>query len=338
MAEDAIDKDTVIAERSGREIILSSKAFVGETRWLSWFHLLSLCVSLPLSLALAVMDVPLPLRWAASAIAGLLIVRFFIVYHDFKHGSILAKSRPATAIMDLFGLLCLTPSNVWTETHNYHHNHTAKLVGSNIGSYQTANLAMWERMSKGQRLAYRITRHPLTILFGYFTIFIYGMCVTALIRNPKKNLDSLLALALQAAIVAGLWLGFGFETLWFGFLFPQMLSHAAGAYLFYAQHNFPEMHIQPREDWTYVRAALESSSYLQMGPLMHYFTGNIGYHHVHHLNHRIPFYRLAEAMEAIPELRDPPGKTSLSPRDIRACFRLKLWDEGQEKMVGYPSA
>ena len=93
----------------------------------------------------------------------------------------------------------------------------------------------------------------------------------------------------------------------------------------------------PREDWTFVRASLESSSYMKLGPVMNYFTGNIGYHHVHHLNHRIPFYRLPEAMAGIPELHDPRGVTSLSPRDITACFKLKLWDPEAGHMVGYPS-
>jgi omega-6 fatty acid desaturase (delta-12 desaturase) len=95
------------------------------------------------------------------------------------------------------------------------------------------------------------------------------------------------------------------------------------------------MVLQPREKWTYERAALESSSFMEMGPVMNWFTGNIGYHHVHHLNPGIPFYRLPEAMAAIPALQRP-GKTSLRPADIAACFKLKLWDPEAGKMVGYP--
>ena len=140
----------------------------------------------------------------------------------------------------------------------------------------------------------------------------------------------------QIAVALGLYRFFGGEVLWYAFLLPQIIAHALGAYLFYAQHNFPEAYVQPRESWTYVRAALESSSYMKFGPLMNYFTGNIGYHHVHHLNHRIPFYRLPEAMAAIPELQHPRGVTSLHPRDIIACFKLKLWDPEQGKLVGFP--
>ena len=109
----------------------------------------------------------------------------------------------------------------------------------------------------------------------------------------------------------------------------------AGAYLFYAQHNFPEGKIASRQDWTFSGAALDSSSYMVMGPLMNWLTANIGFHHVHHLNAAIPFYRLPEAMNAIPELQHP-SKTSWGAKDVVECFKLKLWDPEQNKMVGYP--
>jgi omega-6 fatty acid desaturase (delta-12 desaturase) len=115
------------------------------------------------------------------------------------------------------------------------------------------------------------------------------------------------------------------------------LATMTGAYLFYAQHNFPEGHIASRQDWTFAKAATDSSSYMVMGPVMNWFTANIGYHHVHHLNAAIPFYRLPEAMQAIPELHNP-GKTSLSPKDIAACFALKVWDPDKNAMTDYPSA
>jgi omega-6 fatty acid desaturase (delta-12 desaturase) len=195
--------------------------------------------------------------------------------------------------------------------------------------------ALWEAATPGQRFMYRLVRHPLTILFGYVTVFLYGFCAAAFSRNPRKNADSLLAIALQFALIALVWSETGFENLFYVLLLPQLVSHALGAYLFYAQHNFPEAYVQPRENWTFVRASLESSSYMELGPIMRYFTGNIGYHHVHHLNHRIPFYRLPEAMAGIPELQNPRGVTSLSPRDIAACLRLKLWDPELGRLVPF---
>src|SRR5205814_6216576 len=121
------------------------------------------------------------------------------------------------------------------------------------------------------------------------------------------------------------------------YFLPLAISMATGAYIFYAQHNTPEIHVQHGEDeWSFTKAALESSSYLRTGPIMSWFTGNIGYHHVHHLNAHIPFYRLPEAMAAIPELQNP-HVTTLSPRDIVANFRLKLWDESRSQLVGFPA-
>jgi omega-6 fatty acid desaturase (delta-12 desaturase) len=97
------------------------------------------------------------------------------------------------------------------------------------------------------------------------------------------------------------------------------------------------MHILSEEDWTYYRAAMETSSYMPLNKVMRWFTGNIGFHHIHHLNVRIPFYRLPEVMAAIPELQSPV-MTTLSPRDIRDCFRCCLWDENRQRVVSYREA
>jgi omega-6 fatty acid desaturase (delta-12 desaturase) len=114
----------------------------------------------------------------------------------------------------------------------------------------------------------------------------------------------------------------------------MVVAFAAGSYLFYAQHNFPDIVVQGRHEWRYTDAALHASSYLRTGPILRWFTGNIGYHHVHHLNPGIPFYRLPEAMAGIEALQSPPT-TTLHPRDILACLRLKLWDPDGGRMVGW---
>jgi omega-6 fatty acid desaturase (delta-12 desaturase) len=200
------------------------------------------------------------------------------------------------------------------------------------------NTDFWSKTDARQKLMYKIIRHPLTILFGYLTIFIYGMCAASFARNPRKNWDSALSVTLHIVLITLLWSNFGFATMFFTLQLPLIIATAMGAYLFYAQHNFPDAYIQPRETWSYARAALESSSYMKMGPVMNYFTGNIGYHHVHHLTYRIPFYRLPEAMAGIPELQNPRGVTSLHPRDIMACFQLKIWDPELGHLTDYPEA
>jgi omega-6 fatty acid desaturase (delta-12 desaturase) len=321
--------------RSGRELINASKAFQPENRARSWFHVIeTFAASFALLGALAVA----PWWWVRLPLAilqGLVIVRIFILYHDFMHNAILRGSKLAKWLMYTYGVLVLTPPKVWRQTHNYHHAHTAKIVGSHVGSYLMVTTDIWTKMSPRERFMYKLIRHPLTILFGYFTIFMYGMCLSSFLRTPRKNWDSLLAVVVNLALTVVLWTFFGFEVFFFVFFLPLFVATATGAYLFYAQHNFPDMHVQPRESWEYTRAALESSSYMETGLIMGWLTGNIGYHHVHHLNPGIPFYRLPEAMKSMPELQ-APFKTSLRPRDIVACFRQKLWDAERQQMVGYP--
>jgi len=116
------------------------------------------------------------------------------------------------------------------------------------------------------------------------------------------------------------------------FFFPFLLAFGLGAYLFYAQHNFPGVKFSSNKEWAYDTAALESSSYMAMNPVMAWFTANIGYHHIHHLNAKIPFYRLPEVMNHFPELQNCK-KTSLKFRDLYACLRLKIWDADKSKMI-----
>lgn len=321
--------------RSGKELIAASREFQQENRARSWFHVAE---TFGVLAALAAALVLVPWWWAKLPLAilqGLVIVRGFILYHDYLHNAILRSSRLAKAVMYAYGVLVLTPPNVWRQTHNYHHAHTAKIVGSHVGSYLMVTTEMWAKMKPSERLMYKVVRHPLTILFGYFTIFMYGMCASSFMRNPRKNWDSALAMALNLGL-SGLLIAFaGVEIFFFAYFLPLFVACATGAYLFYAQHNFPEIHVQPRDKWEYSRAALESSSYMETGPVLGWLTGNIGYHHVHHLNPGIPFYRLPEAMKGIPELQSP-RTTSLRPSDIVACFRQKLWDVEAERMVGYP--
>ena len=321
--------------RSEIALVDATRPFAKENRVRSWAYLLSTTGLLALTTAGALVAHAIIVRGACAVVSGLAIVRMFIIYHDFMHGALLRKSPIARAILYTYALLAMTPPRTWRETHNYHHAHTAKIVGSHVGSYAMVTPVIWAKMAPRQRLLYKATRHPLTILCGYFTIFMFGMCVSPLVRSWRKNWDSAVSLMLNLSLTAALIHYAGFATFVFAYGLPLAIATALGGYLFYAQHNFPGMHVQPRESWSYTRAALESSSYLKMGGLLRWFTGNIGYHHVHHLNSQIPFYRLPEAMAAIPELQHPIT-TSLSARDIAACFRLKLWDPAAGKMIGYP--
>ncbi|HEX7664313.1 MAG TPA: fatty acid desaturase [Polyangiaceae bacterium] len=320
-----------------RDVLASTREFARESRTQSWIAVGSTFALLALCTVTAFVARPWPVRVIASLLEALLIVRAFILFHDFQHNAILRGSKIARAFFWTFGLTVLTPPRVWRDTHNYHHANNAKIVGSHVGSYPIVTVAMWSAMSPAQRMAYRIARHPLTIALGYFTVFAWGMCVSPLLRAPKKNRSAVLALAFQVLAAIVLVHAFGVDAWLYAVFAPLVLAMALGSYLFYAQHNFEGMELRARENWSYVAAALTSSSYMPLGPIGRYFTGNIGYHHVHHLNPGIPFYRLPEAMAAIEELQTP-HETRLRWHDISAGFRGDVWDSLENEMISFERA
>ncbi len=276
-----------------------------------------------------------PLRLFGAVVQGLTAVRAFIFVHDHLHGAVFRKSRLGSLAMEVVSLLMLSPSSVWRETHDYHHRNNAKMIGATIGSYPVVTLAMWRILKKDQRFWYRFARHPLNMLCGYFTVFSIGMCISPFVRNPRMHWRGPFALLIQACLLVGTGLGLGWDVAFFAAFFPTALALSTGAYLFYAQHNFPSVQLKDRAQWDYTYAALTSSSMMDMPNWMHWFTGNIGFHHVHHLNHRIPFYLLPDAMAAVPELR-APGRTSLRPSAIVGCLQLAVWDGERSRMVTWP--
>lgn len=321
--------------RTCRELIEATRPFAVESPLRSWWHVLGTTAVLLGLFALLWQPLFWPVRLALSVFTGFVIVREFVLYHDYMHGALLRGSALGRIIFYPFAILVMTPPRVWRETHNYHHAHNAQLVGSNIGSYATMTVAQWRRATPAQRAYYRMVRHPMTVLCAYFPAFMLDMCLLSFLRSPRKRWDSLLALAVNWAATAIIVWKFGAATFFFAYFLPLFVATATGAYLFYAQHNFEGLRIQPREQWAYDKAALQSSSYMPGGPLMRWLTANIGYHHVHHLNPTIPFYRLPETMAAIPELQGA-AETRLTLAEMARNFRLKLWDPEQQKMVGYP--
>jgi omega-6 fatty acid desaturase (delta-12 desaturase) len=297
--------------------------------------MLSTAFLLALTLAGTLWNFHLAAQLVCSVLSGLLLIRLFVIYHDQQHHAILPHSRLAEGLMRVFGILALSPSSVWRHSHNHHHNHNSKLRGSHIGSFPIMTSAQYLKSSRQDRLLYLAMRHPLTILFGYFTTFLYGMCLAPFLENPKEHWDGLLAIIVHVAIGVALFFGFGWPAVLLTQTIPHLVMYALGTYLFYAQHNFPDVSFNEKAGWTYEKAALESSSYLRMGPIMAWFTGNIGYHHIHHLNAKIPFYRLPEAMAGMPELQ-APKITTFHPAEVWRCLRLKVWDVAAQKMVPLP--
>ena len=323
--------------RIGRELLKATGPFAAESVATSWWHVGSVFVLLSATLAGAGLAPAWPLRLLLSTLAALLMVRAFIAYHDYMHGAILSGSRLAWVLFRIYAALALTPPRSWKKSHNYHHGHVGQVSTASIGAFPIMTTRMWHEASPGVRVRYRLERHPLTVLTGYITIFAFSIGLLPLLRDPVRHWDSALALLAHGALIAMLWVFGGFDVVLFVVLLPMTIASALGSYLFFAQHSFKRMRIISPEAWTYYRAAMESSSYMRLNKIMQWFTGNIGYHHIHHLNVRIPFYRLPEAMAAIPELQSPVT-TSLAPRDIVECFQSCLWDEKRQRMVSYREA
>ncbi len=321
--------------RTAKELLIASKAFAHEKRWLSWWHLLSTLAVLAGLFAVAISPLPWGLRLVSSLLLGLVEIRLFVIYHDYQHGAILRHAPLVGPILSLFGWIVLNPRSVWNRSHDHHHKNNSKIVVPNVGSYPIMTTHGFGQATYLQRAVYLAARHPCTMVLGYLTVFLWGMCLRPLARSPRRHLDAALAIAVHGGLLAYL-LTRGIDAAVFGLVLPMGVASSLGAYLFYAQHNFPEARLRQRAEWSHVDAALRASSYIAMGPVMNWFTGNIGFHHVHHLNARIPFYRLPEAMRALEELQSP-GTTRLQPAAMVACLRLKLWDPEQDQLVAVPA-
>ncbi len=310
-----------------------TKTYAKDHSLISWLCILSTTFLLVLTTIGTFPGWSLTGRIFSSLLAALLSVRLFVIYHDQQHHAILPKSRLAEIFMRMFGLWALSPSSIWRASHDHHHAHNSRLRGSNIGSYPIMTWDQYQNSSRGERFKYLFMRHPLTILFGYVFVFLIGMIINPFLSFPRKHYDCLLALLLHVALGATFVLYFGWLTLILALVLPRFIASALGSYLFYAQHNFPGVSFSAKGGWTFEKAALESSSYLKTNPVMAWFTANIGYHHIHHLNHRIPFYRLPEIYRDFPELQKAKT-TSLHPTDIFRCLRLKVWCVETQRMVG----
>lgn len=323
--------------RVDEALLLATKPYIEESVAKSWWYVGSTFVLMIAALAAAGMIQWWPLRLLFSILGALLMVRAFITLHDYLHGAILRHSRVAYWLFHTFGALLLTPPSSWRASHNYHHGHVGQISAASVGAFPLITTGMWQVSTRWQRLAYRAQRHPLVVLLSYPIVFGINITLIPLLRAPSKHADSLIALFSHFGLMALLWVWGGFSLAFFVMLLPMTIASALGCYLFFAQHSFRRMQIISPEAWTYYRGAMESSSFMRMNKIMQWFTGNIGYHHIHHLNVRIPFYRLPEVMAAIPELQTPLT-TTLAPKDIVDCFRSALWDEEKQCMVSYREA
>jgi len=266
--------------------------------------------------------------------AGFLI-RTFIVFHDCAHGSFLRSRRANDWLGIALGLLVWLPFRGWQHEHAVHHATAGNLDKRGTGDITTLTVAEYNALPAWRRLGYRLFRNPL-VMFGLGWLLVLVLKPRFVPRGSSRRVrNSILATNVALAlIVAAACLTIG----WRDYLLVQgpvfFVAGAAGIWLFYVQHQFEDTYWQSQSEWRYDHAALEGSSYLKLPRVLQFFTGNIGFHHVHHLSVNIPNYNL-ESAHTQTSLREVP---ELTLRDALRATRLKLWDERRGRLVTFAEA
>lgn len=273
---------------------------------------------------------------ALAILAAGFLVRVFVMFHDCTHGSLLPSRRANALVGNALGLLVLSSYRVWRHEHLGHHATSGDLDRRGFGDLLTLTVAEYRAQSWRSRLGYRLFRHPL-ILFGLGPVFSMIIEPRLVHRGtPAATRNAIVALdAALAVIVAGLCRLIGWRDFLLVWSPPALLAGAVGIWLFYVQHQFEDAYWQRREAWSFADAGLRGSSHLKLPRVLRFFTGNIGLHHVHHLNARIPNYNLQRAHDANPMFEESP---TLSIRDGLRAVRLKLWDEDSGRLVTFAEA
>lgn len=275
---------------------------------------------------------------ALIPVAGLLLLRLFIIQHDCGHGAFLSSKKGNDWIGRALGVLTFTPYDCWKLSHARHHARTGNLDKRGFGDVDTLTVREFREGSALQRFGYRLYRHPL-VLFGFGPIYLFIIrhrLPVGLMREGSLYWISAMATnAVLAAILAGLMFAFGIGTTLLVVVSTLLVAASTGVWLFYVQHQYEDAHWDRQENWSFQEAALHGSSYLTLPQPLRWFTGNIGIHHVHHLASSIPFYRLPEVLKKYPELED---LNRLSMRETLRPMVLALWDENSRKLVSFREA
>ncbi len=279
--------------------------------------------------------------WLTLAIcvpAGAFLVRLFLIKHDCGHGAFFRRRAFNDWVGRVLGVLTLTPYDIWRRDHAVHHATSGNLDKRGIGDIDTLTVREYRALPWFRRLAYGLYRHPLVM-------FVVGPAYHFLLRNRLPlgfaNADrrfwiSAMGTNATIALVAGImiyFLGVG------PFLVVQLpitlLAATIGVWLFYVQHQFEDTVWAEDHAWTSHDAALFGSSHYDLPGVLSWLTAHIGVHHVHHLSSRIPFYRLPHVLRDFPELTRIRRLTLMQSF---VCVKLRLWDEGQRKLVSFSEA
>jgi omega-6 fatty acid desaturase (delta-12 desaturase) len=275
------------------------------------------------------------LTFALSILAAGFLIRIFIIFHDCGHGSFFKSVRINKYVGIIAGLLVFTPYHKWHYQHKVHHQTVGNLDKRGVGYVMTLTVAEYKNRTPAQQLAYRLYRNPFVLfLIAPFVLF------TILHRFPNKDLSKKINLYTHITTLAliviitliSLWIGF--KT----FLLIQVpiiyFAAVFGVWLFYLQHQYKEVVWVREEDWDYQTIAMEGSSYIKFPRILQWFSGNIGIHHIHHLNPKIPNYNLEKCMEDNPIFQKKP----MHFLDSLKAIHFHLWDEKKHQLVSFKEA
>ena len=262
-------------------------------------------------------------------------VRLFIIQHDCGHGAFFPSRAANNALGFLLGIVTLTPYAYWRKTHAIHHATSGHLDRRGFGDIVTLTVQEYRRLPKHKQLAYRLYRHPC-LMFGVGPAFQFLIkhrfpwnCPSRWKREWRSiHLTNLLLLT----IVSILGMTMGLQQFLMVQLPVILIATSIGGWLFYVQHQFEDTYWQHQNYWKFHAAGLQGSSYYDLPKLLQWLTANIGLHHIHHLNSKIPNYKLQQCFDEIPELH---RITRVSLRQSLRCPSLKLWDEDQQRLVGF---
>ncbi|WP_071394678.1 fatty acid desaturase [Bacillus tuaregi] len=266
-------------------------------------------------------------------IAAGFLVRIFIIFHDCTHYSFFKSRRLNRVVGTAMGVLTLFPFDQWGRDHSIHHATSGNLDKRGTGDIWTLTVDEYMKAPLTVRIGYRLYRNPL-IMFGLGPIYQF------LLKNrfnhkgakKKERMNTYLTNALIAALFSLLIWAVG----WQSFVIIQgsifLLSGSAGIWLFYIQHTFEDSYFEEDQNWEYVKAAVEGSSFYKLPKFIQFLTGNIGYHHVHHLSPRVPNYKLEMAHNSTPPLQNVPTITLATSLK---SLRFRLWDEKKKDFVSF---
>ncbi|MCA0756624.1 fatty acid desaturase [Paenibacillus sp. N4] len=261
------------------------------------------------------------------------VIRTFIIFHDCCHGSFFKSKRANDIVGTITGVLTLVPYQQWKNSHAIHHATSSNLDKRGVGDIWIMTVEEYLSASFIRRILYRAYRNPI-VMFGLGPIAVF-LVQYRFNRKGAKRKEKLNTYLMNVLIV-GLYALMCWAIGWQSFLLVQgpvfFLSGLLGIWLFYVQHQFEDSYFENEDEWSYVKAAVDGSSFYKLPKALQWITGNIGYHHVHHLSPKVPNYLLEEAHNATPPLHKA---TTINIRESLASLKFHLWDENGKKFVSF---